>query len=207
MFDADVQSKRTQRRLLRARRALLPGPQRRRASRALACRAGRLRWFHRARRIACYLAQDGEIDCGPLIALIRRRRRICYLPVLVTWPRGALRFAAFPVHCVLRPNRLGVPEPRVPRSRLLVPARLDLIFSPLVGFDADGRRLGMGGGFYDRALGVAARRSRYVRPVAVGLAYEIQRLERIVDDPWDVPLAAVVTEQSVYDPSRPAVPA
>lgn len=204
LSDTLVHSKREQRAVARERRRSLPAAERRHRARRMALLASRLRPFLRARRIACYIAMDGEIDCAALIALIRRHRKQCYLPVLVKWPRRSLRFAMFRGRCRLKRNRLGIPEPAVPRIRLLSAERLDLVFTPLVGFDSECRRLGMGGGFYDRTLAASVRRARHQRPAVVGLAYELQRFDRVVADSWDVPLSHVVTERIVYRGDRNA---
>jgi 5-formyltetrahydrofolate cyclo-ligase len=78
------------------------------------------------------------------------------------------------------------------------PIRLDLLLVPLVGFDADCNRLGMGGGFYDRTLAYLTRRTHWRRPRLVGIAHECQRVERLETGPWDVPLDAVATERRLY---------
>jgi len=79
---------------------------------------------------------------------------------------------------------------------------LDVIFMPLVAFDEFGGRLGMGGGFYDRTLRFVARRRAWSRPHLVGLAYDLQRVPKVHGDSWDVALAKIVTEHSVYkDPT------
>ncbi len=75
---------------------------------------------------------------------------------------------------------------------------LDLLLLPLVGFDADGHRLGMGGGFYDRTLAALRPPRCGQRPRLVGIAHDCQRLIQIVPRPWDIPLDAVVTECRVY---------
>ena len=69
---------------------------------------------------------------------------------------------------------------------------LDLLLLPTVGWTADGARLGMGGGFYDRCLG-SVKASQ--RPLLVGLAYACQRCEDLRADPWDVQLDGVLTEE------------
>ena len=64
-------------------------------------------------------------------------------------------------------------------------------------FDADGNRLGMGGGYYDRHF-AARRTGLWRRPALVGVAYGFQRVARIERAEWDVPLDAIVTESDVY---------
>ena len=92
------------------------------------------------------------------------------------------------------------PLPALKHSRfgeaaLYLPA-LDAILVPLVGFDDRGHRLGMGGGFYDRALADLARRPR--RPRLIGVAFEFQRRPRLREAAWDQPLDQVVTDVRRY---------
>jgi 5-formyltetrahydrofolate cyclo-ligase len=68
------------------------------------------------------------------------------------------------------------------------------LFIPLVGFDAAGHRLGYGGGFFDRTL--AALRPR---PLAIGIGFEIGRLETIAPKPHDQPMDVIVTEAGVFE--------
>ena len=69
-----------------------------------------------------------------------------------------------------------------------------LLIAPLVAFDANGWRLGYGGGFYDRSLeGLRAQR----RTLAVGFAYSAQQVDMVPRDPTDQPLDAVVTEHGL----------
>jgi 5-formyltetrahydrofolate cyclo-ligase len=69
---------------------------------------------------------------------------------------------------------------------------------PLVGFDANCNRLGMGGGFYDRTLAYLRLRRCWRRPLLIGIAHECQRVERLETNTWDVPLDLVVTEERIY---------
>ncbi|PWG63007.1 5-formyltetrahydrofolate cyclo-ligase [Spiribacter halobius] len=181
------------RRTLRARRRALDGRAQRQAALGAAERLTRLPAWRRARRVALYLPADGELD--PSVILRRawhEGRRIC-LPVLR--PDGALAFRRLTADTPLRANRLGLLEPAGPRAVAVPLAHLDLVLMPLVGFDAAGRRLGMGGGFYDRTL---AGRGRFRRPALVGLAHECQRVGELPSESWDVPLDAVITGQRLY---------
>ncbi len=102
----------------------------------------------------------------------------------------------------MRPNRFGIPEPIARGRRLTLPWNLDLLLMPLVGFDTDCHRLGMGGGFYDRTLAYLRLRRSWRRPRLLGLAHDCQRIERIEPRPWDIPLESVITECRVYDQPR-----
>jgi 5-formyltetrahydrofolate cyclo-ligase len=74
------------------------------------------------------------------------------------------------------------------------PLALDLVLTPLVGFDHKGNRLGMGGGYYDRSFAFLLRRQNWKKPRLVGLAYDFQQLDKLPAKNWDVPLTAVATD-------------
>lgn len=183
------------RRQLRQRRRALSRAQ----QRAAACRLQRamaqdLR-FIRARHIAFYLANDGEIDPAPLMQQARRLGKHCYLPVLSRWPSTAMRFQRLTKGQRWQHNRFGIREPRAQRSLQVKAWRLDLVLLPLVGFDAAGNRLGMGGGFYDRAFAWRRWRTHTRRPRLLGLAHHCQQVEHLDGASWDIPLDAVVTDR------------
>jgi 5-formyltetrahydrofolate cyclo-ligase len=74
---------------------------------------------------------------------------------------------------------------------------LDLILTPLVAFDDQGNRLGMGGGFYDRTLAYLGRRKHWKKPRLIGTAHAFQQVARLPHESWDVPLHGVVTEKAL----------
>lgn len=79
---------------------------------------------------------------------------------------------------------------------IAAPWTLDAIFMPLVGFDREGHRLGMGGGFYDRTLAFTRHWPRAV-PKLVGLGHHSQEVARLPVQPWDVSLHAIATDREV----------
>ncbi len=99
-------------------------------------------------------------------------------------------------------NRFGIPEPDTRhgahRARRQATWTLDVILLPLVGFDDDGQRIGMGGGFYDRTLAFTQRPGP--RPRLIGLAHDCQRVTRLPVAPWDVPLDAIVSDRRILRP-------
>ena len=185
------------RQLRAARRALTPAQQRQ-AAQGLYRQLAQHPLFRRARHIALYLPNDGEIDPRPLLREAQRRGKRTYLPVLSDWPRTKMVFQQVRRGEKLRPNRFGIPEPRIQRARQRTIWALDLILLPLVGFDDEGGRLGMGGGFYDRSLAYRTRRTAWHAPVLVGLAHECQKVERLAQASWDVPLQGTVTDRAWY---------
>lgn len=193
---------RLRQRLRAARRALDARTQRRHAA-ALVRRLLRHPIVQRARRIALYWPADGEIDPRALMRLESCRAKRFYLPVLNPLKRrrrqNALWFARYRPGERLRSNRFGIPEPVRRGPQLIRPLCLDLMILPLVGFDARGHRLGMGGGFYDRTLAFRQRHPRRRRPRLIGVAHECQRLDRIEPRSWDVRLDAILTESRLYN--------
>jgi len=177
---------------LRARRRALSPAARAAAAQRAARNADHALRLAAGVRVAAYTALPGELDSAPLIALAQRRGCRIYLPRIDRRRRSrGMRFVE--LGGVLRENRLGIGEPE---GGAALPARwLDLVFLPLVGFDARGVRLGTGGGFYDRAFAFRQLRSVWQRPRLVGFGYAFQQVERLTAAPHDVALDAVVTDE------------
>jgi 5-formyltetrahydrofolate cyclo-ligase len=107
-----------------------------------------------------------------------------------------LQFAPWRPGEALVANRFGIPEPA--EAQPLPAEAMALIVLPLVGFDATGQRLGMGGGWYDRSL--AFRRDRTAPPPwLVGVGFALQQIDALPVEPWDVPLDAVCTESNTFN--------
>ncbi|MCI0509939.1 5-formyltetrahydrofolate cyclo-ligase [Chromohalobacter marismortui] len=198
----ELSDRRSLRRALRQRRRQLSPAQRRQAAHALCRRLRRLPEVKRARRVALYLPNDGEIDPTPLIAWFRRRGARVYLPVLRPLSDNRLWFVHYHAQTPMRTNRFAISEPctrhGAHRARRLPAWALDLVLMPLVGFDAQGNRLGMGGGFYDRTF--AFKRLRRPHPCLIGLAHDCQYVERLPIANWDVPLDAIVSDARTVRP-------
>ncbi|MFW5824146.1 MAG: 5-formyltetrahydrofolate cyclo-ligase [Marinobacter sp.] len=197
-FDPDIaRDRRALRRHLRhLRRSLNPHQQQQAATR-LANTLRRHPQVMRARAIGLYLPNDGEIDPGIFMAQTLRRNVRFYLPVLHPIHSGQLAFCRYNEDTPMAPNRFGIPEPVFHSRRIRSAWSLDVVLMPLVGFDEEGGRLGMGGGFYDRSFAFTRIRPR-LRPTLIGLAHELQRVERLPVEPWDIPLDAVVTDERIY---------
>ncbi|WP_268798998.1 5-formyltetrahydrofolate cyclo-ligase [Pseudomonas huanghezhanensis] len=190
------------RRLLRkARRSLSPAQQRA-AARGVYRQLAQDPLFRRARHVSLYLPMDGEIDPRFLLREAQRRGKATYLPVLSAWPRTKMVFQRVRPGEKFRPNRFRIPEPDINARRQRKIWALDLILMPLVGFDEEGGRLGMGGGFYDRSLAYLARRKAWRKPVLLGLAHECQKVGRLAQASWDVPLQGTVSDRHWYMAAR-----
>lgn len=182
---------------MRQQRRAISAKQRHYAAQHLALNLFRHPLFRRAKHLACYLENDGEISLEPVIQRIWQSRKQCYLPVLHPLKRG-LCFLPYSPETALRPNRFGILEPYDLRLARPVWA-LDLVLTPLVAFDEQGHRLGMGGGFYDASFAYLPQRRYLQRPKLLGVAFEIQHLAALPQvKQWDIPLSGAVTEAASY---------
>ncbi len=183
------------RRLLRCKRRALTAAQQQQAARNLYLQLAQHPWFRRARHIALYLASDGEISPHLLLREAQRRKKHVYLPVVACRAGGQMVFQRVDVATRWGKNCFGIVEPIPDHRQQRALWTLDLVCLPLVGFDAGGGRLGMGGGFYDRSLAACSM----PLPRLLGLAHACQQVERLPVAPWDMPLDAVVTDCSWHD--------
>jgi 5-formyltetrahydrofolate cyclo-ligase len=141
-----------------------------------------------------YLPFDGESDTAALLSAARQRGVQLFVPVISDRRHCRLRF--YPLTGATVPGEFGIFIPRL-RSRPISPQWLDLIVIPLVGVDATGRRLGMGGGYYDRAFAFRRRRHYWKGPHLVGLAFDCQRTAVRFADDWDLRLDSLATESGM----------
>lgn len=158
--------------------------------------------FRRSQRIALYFSADGEIDTTPLLDQLRHLSKKSFYPALHNRPAPLLWFIEHRLGEPLINNRFSIPEPSIRLRQPTKPWALDLLIMPLVAFDANCNRLGMGGGYYDRTLAYLKRRHYWHKPVLIGIAHECQRVANLESEAWDIPLDAVVTEKKIYIPSR-----
>lgn len=105
-----------------------------------------------AQHIALYISIDGELDTQPLIEWLWSQGKQTYLPVLHPFSDGHLLFLHYSPTTPTVLNKYGIVEPQLNQTLVKPCQQLDLILTPLVGFDSHGHRLGMGGGYYDRTL-------------------------------------------------------
>jgi len=152
--------------------------------------------FLNSRRIACYLANDGEIDPEYIIQTAWKYRKHVYLPVLSPF-QSKLYFAPYQPGMDMHINRFGILEPACSPVNWVTAWQLDLMLLPLVAFDESGNRLGMGGGFYDRSLAYRRSRTQSLRPKLIGLAHELQREKKLEANSWDIPLDMIATETRI----------
>lgn len=186
-------SKQALRRTLRQSRRQLTRQQQRTAAQGLLRRFRSNPSLARSRSVALYYANDGELDPALLARWLWSCGKRVYLPVLHPRHNGELLFLPWHRHTLMARNRFGIPEPASAPRRTPALWTLDLILTPLVGFDGAGQRLGMGGGFYDRSLARLLSRPGRRRPALWGVAHDCQEVAQLPCEPWDIPLDGVMT--------------
>jgi len=181
----------TLRTALRNQRRTLSDEEQRAAAQAVAKQLDQQTWFHSAKQLALYSASDGEISTHPLFQSCTARGSACLLPIIE--PQRQMRWALWGKKSALVANRFGILEPASPRSYASLQS-CQVIVVPLVGFDRSGNRVGMGAGYYDRAL---AEFDSERRAVFVGLAHSCQEVAKITPQAWDIPLDYIATEREL----------
>lgn len=135
--------------------------------------------------VAGYWPTGGEIDPRPLLAALAKAGGVIALPRMMT-RAGPAHFYAWSGE-MLSADAFGVPAPPAGGTEL----RPRLILTPLLAFDRAGRRLGQGGGHYDRIISLY----RAHGAMAVGLAYAEQEMARVPTSDHDALLDWVVTQK------------
>jgi len=152
-------------------------------------------WFQRAKHIALYFANDGEMDPIVVAEKARYRGKSIYLPSLQAKQKGHLSF--YSDRGAMIKNKFGILEPDPKLNELKPVKQLDVVFMPLVAFDESGGRLGMGGGYYDRTFEFL-KAGQLSKPKLIGLAHELQKVDALPLESWDIPLDAIITNKGVY---------
>lgn len=149
--------------------------------------------FRSARTIALYAHSFGEVSTALIFQASISHHKACYFPVLF---EKRLIFVQVNHHTPWQANRFGILEPFLDEKKVIEPSSLDLVILPLVAFDTQGHRLGMGGGFYDRTFSFKKRQSH--QPKLVGLSYDFQKVDHVPRSNLDILLDFVVTDKHCY---------
>ena len=141
--------------------------------------------------IAGYWPIGDEMDVRPLLHHLALAGHCLALPV-VKGKTSPLAFRAWAPGDPMIAGDYGIHTP----AALAAEVEPDVIIAPLLAFDADGHRLGYGGGYYDRTIAAALRAKRDI--LAIGFAYEGQKVGRLPRHDGDAALDAVVTDHAVH---------
>lgn len=153
--------------------------------------------YQAASKVAGYLPFEGEADPMPLMDRAIQEGKQVFVPIIVGKSKP-LKFAAWTRESTTKQNSFGIAEPDVAPENLIDANELDFVITPLVAFDEKCNRIGVGGGFYDRSFAFLNEANPADRKTKlVGIAYELQLVDKIKPEPWDVQMDAVVTELQV----------
>ena len=191
------ETRQTLRQHYRQKRNNLSDEQQKRASHELLSQCRVTEQYQVAKNIACYLAQDGEISMRSVIEDAWSQGKIVCLPVLHPFSEGQLLFLRYHKNSPMKANKFGIDEPQLRVTDIVPLPKIDVLFAPLVAFDLQGQRLGMGGGFYDRTL-VPVARDKLTTKV-YGVAHDCQKVKNgIKSDKWDIPMQQIMTPSRIY---------
>ena len=194
----DKNERQTLRALHRTARKRLSEEEQAAAAAALSSLVTAQDFYQSATKIAFYLAVDGEIDPQLLVSQALNEGKTCFLPVVNQRDEQLLSFAPYDSATELVENQWGIAEPPAPATEIS-PTGFDLVLVPLVAFDRECYRLGMGKGFYDRTFSFKIF-NRSSQPLLIGLAHGCQLADGLPNEGWDVRLDAVVTAEKIYRP-------
>ena len=184
------------RRQVLAARDLLAPEVRAREAAEIAARLAALPSFLAARTVLLTFPFRGEWDTLPIVNAALGAGQT------VVVPRVNVAARMLELHAIVDPLRdvaagpQGIPEP-LAHCEAVDPTSVDWVLVPGVTFDRAGRRLGYGGGYYDRLLPLLPR-----RVARVAGAFELQLVEQVPAAQHDVAVDAIVTESRVVAPTR-----
>jgi len=176
------------RKALQARREMSVG-ERTRASTSICKQLIASREYYSSTLVGCYLPMHDEVDTREIIESAWRANKRIFVPVLRN--QAQMVFCEILEDTELVKNNFGVWEPT--RGFLISPRLLDLVVTPTVAFDRNAHRIGMGGGYYDRAFAFLRHRKHWIHPKLLGVAFQCQEVEEITPNPWDIRLYRVLS--------------
>jgi 5-formyltetrahydrofolate cyclo-ligase len=179
--------RRSERQRLLVLRTGAPAAERRQWGQQIELRLRSLFGERRGTILGVYWPFQGEFDPRPLIDWLIAKGSVVALPAVVD-KKGPLEYRSW------RPGEPlvdGVWNIPVPQKREIVIPRA--VLAPLVGFDRQCYRLGYGGGYFDRTLAALSP-----PPLAVGVGFELSRIETSYPQPFDIPMDVVVSEAAMW---------
>jgi len=152
-------------------------------------------FYSSAKHIGLYFAFQGEVDLQTLMLRAWHTEKKTYFPVVQE--NKTLLFFEVSSTTPLKPNRFGIPEPVVTHPSVSLEI-LDNLFIPLVAFDDERYRLGMGQGYYDRTLAPLYAQDQITQVKTIGIGYAFQHTAALPREPWDIPLDMIITERYIW---------
>ncbi len=154
----------------------------------------RLKEFNLAAKIMFYLAFKKEVATEVMIKSALKIGKKVVVPISDKENKELILSEIKDYQQELAAGSYGILEPKEKYRREVDKKELDLIIVPGVGFDNSGNRIGYGAGYYDRFL---SQISQEISKIA--LAYEVQLVDKIKINQYDIPVDKIVTEKRIIN--------
>ena len=145
-----------------------------------------------AKHVMIYASFRSEVETLSLFGMFREKDIVTSAPLTLVKERRLLPYIITDPGRDLRPGYCGIAEPDAVRLTPVDPTAIDVVLVPGAVFDGNGGRLGYGGGYYDRFLAHDAPRA-----LRIGLAFEMQVIDRVPVLDHDVKMHYLITEQMI----------
>ena len=146
-------------------------------------------WYYKVYHLFMSIAHQKEVQTDPIITLLQAKDKVIVVPKMQ--PKGALKHYLLNDETRFELHKFGVPEPI--GAEEIEAAQIDVVFVPLVCFDANGNRLGYGKGYYDRFLTQTKPSALYI-----GLSLLEKTEKEFEPEIHDIRLHYAVTPENVY---------
>lgn len=158
-------AKNKMRELLVQKRRVMPTSERQMYSQQILDQLEQMTCFREAKTILLYYPIQNEVDVLPLVKKYKHEKTLLF-PVS---HRRGMTVHPYAGNEHMHRGKFGIPEPTTPAYD----GEIDLVIVPAVAFDAKGRRLGRGGGYYDRFI------KKLTHTVLVGVGYDFQLVDEV----------------------------
>lgn len=150
--------------------------------------------FKAANVIGLTISSYPEVDTKKLIERIWREGKQAAVPKCIPKTRG-MDFYVITDFSQLEVVYMNLQEPKTSLTRYTAPNEIDLMIVPGVVYCRSGYRIGFGGGYYDRYLAGYAGHTR-------SLAFNVQLVEAIEAESYDIPVEGIYTENGFIDTGK-----